>query len=138
MSKPEKKVEVEEIKEEKEIKEKILTEEEKKELVKQEKKNKRGERTLFGKIVNVILWIVVLGWMALFIIEFIKVQNEKDPIFCIKKTTIKSGTGTAKVCTGLGYKVYNYNCSNNKHNYNGAVEFGPFWTKSICDKEVED
>ncbi len=132
MSKPEKKVDVEETKKE------ILTEEEKKNLVKQEKKNKRGERTLFGKIVNVILWVVVLGWMALCVIDFIKVQNEKDPIFCIKKTTIKSGTGTAEVCTGLGYKVYNYHCSNNKHNYNGATEFGPFWTKSICDKEVTD
>ena len=119
----------------KEVKEeKVFTEKEVKEMVKQEKKNK-NERSLFQKILNVVLWIIVLAWMAVCVIDFIKVQNEEDPIFCLKKSTIKTGTGTADVCTGLGYKVYDYNCGTEAgKNYHGAIQFGPFWTKSVCDK----
>lgn len=119
----------------KEVKEeKVFTEKEVKEMVKQEKKNQQ-EKSLFQRILNIVLWVVVLAWMAICVVDFIKVQNEKDPIFCLKKTSIKTGTGSAKVCTGLGYKVYNYDCATKSgKNYSGAVEFGPFWTKSVCDR----
>jgi hypothetical protein len=103
-----------------------MKEEEVKKLVKQEKKNslKDGERTLFGKIVNIILWVIVLGWMAVCVTDFLKVQNEKEPIFCLTKKTVKYDDGNVRVCTGLGYKIYNYDRSCFK-----ALQYGPFWTK---------
>lgn len=103
-----------------------------KKLVKEEKKNNRkdGERSLAGKIINIVLWVIVLGWMAVCITDFLKVQNEKDPIFCLKKETVKYSDGNVSVCTGLGYKTYNYNRSCFK-----AIQFGPFWTK---DASIEN
>jgi hypothetical protein len=108
-----------------------MKEKEVKELVKQEKKNSRqdGERTLFGKILNIFLWVVVLGWMAICVVDFIKVQNEKEPIFCLTKKTTKYDDGNVYACTGLGYKVYNYD-----RNCFQALQFGPFWTKDASLK----
>ncbi|HOP65681.1 MAG TPA: hypothetical protein PLX66_01460 [Bacilli bacterium] len=103
-----------------------MEEKEVKELVKEEKKNSRkdGERSLFGKIVNIVLWVIVLGWMAICITDFLKVQAEKEPIFCLKNETVTYDDGTVDVCTGLGYKVYDYD-----RDCFQAIEFGPFWTK---------
>lgn len=123
----------------KEIKEeeKVFTEKEVKDLMEKDRKDQE-KKALWKKILNIFLWIIVLGWMALCVIDFIKVQNKKEPIFCLSNKTIETGTGTAKVCNGLGYKVYKYNCSTKSgSNYSGALEFGPFWTKSICDRVDE-
>lgn len=108
-----------------------MKEEEKKALVKQEKKNSRrdGERTLVGKIINIVLWVVVLAWMAICITDYIKVQNEEKPIFCLNKETVKYDDGNVYVCNGLGYKVYNYDreCFQ-------ALQYGAFWTKDASLK----
>jgi len=112
-----------------------MDDKEKKELVKQEKKNKKKGRGAFRKFLNTILWIVVIIWVAVCLVDFFKVRNSEDPIFCLKKETIETGTGTAEVCTGLGYKAYLYNCNSSDGKiYEGAREFGPFWTESVCDK----
>ncbi len=103
-----------------------MEEKEKKKLVKQEKKNNRqdGERSLFGKIVNIVLWVVVIAWMTLCVIDYIKVQREKDPIFCLSNKTLEYADGNVHVCYGLGYKVYNYD-----RDCFQALQFGAFWTK---------
>ncbi len=100
-----------------------MNEKEKKELLKQEKKNKE-ERSLFQRILNIVLWIVVIAWMAVCVTDYIKVQIEKDPIFCIKKETIEYIDGNVYSCLGAGYKIYDYDRDTLK-----ALEFGPFWLK---------
>ena len=114
-----------------EIKEAKVTEEEvtepKEEKVKIVYKEK--ERSLFSKIMNVVLWIILLVWMAICLIDFYKVTKVQEPIFCIKKETTTYDDGTVDSCLGLGYKVYNY-----KRASYTAIEFGPFWT---TDRSVE-
>ena len=74
-------------------------------------------------IINIILWGVLIGWAGICVYDFINVQsNGKEPKFCIKNETIKYSDGTVKICTGLGYKVINYQRASYK-----AIEFGPFW-----------
>lgn len=98
-----------------------MKEKEKKELLKQERKNKE-ERNLFQRILNIVLWIVVVAWMAVCITDYIRVQSKKDPVFCIKKETIEYDTGNVYSCLGAGYRVYDYN----RPDYKGFI-FGPFW-----------
>ena len=95
---------------------------------KKEKKEKRG-RSLFVRIMDVALWVVLLGWMAVCVTDFIQIQREEKPVFCKKFEKTDYDDGIVEYCTGLGYKVFYYNRRCYK-----ASEFGPFWTK---DRSVD-
>ncbi len=119
-------------KEEKEVKE------EKKETKKKNKDDEefyetKKEKSTFQRVMNVILWIVLIVWMVICLIDFFRVQAKQDPIMCIfgKETTTYTekdessatyGEGTVDRWTGLGYRVYRYK----RANYDG-IEYGPFW-----------
>lgn len=111
----------------------IKNDEPKKEEFFEGKKEKKGkkERSLFSKIMNVVLWIILFAWMALVFTDFMKTRSEKEPIFCWwNEKTTNYNDGTVTECTGLGYKVINYNRTSFK-----AIEFGPFW---ITDRSAEN
>ena len=99
-------------------------EKEKKSLKKDEKKS------LFSRIVNVILWIVLIVWMGICLVDFYKTHKEEEPMFCLKKETTKYSDGTVDSCLGLGYKIYHYK----RTSFNG-IEYGPFWSK---DRSAEE
>lgn len=110
-----------------ETREVVATPEEKEEKIKVIYKEK--EKSLFSKILNIVLWIILIVWMAICLFDFYKVSTEKDPVFCLKKETTSYDDGTVDSCLGLGYKVYKYN----RTNYS-AIEFGPFWSKDRSNK----
>lgn len=91
--------------------------------IEKEEKAKEKKETV-NKIINVILWIVLICWMLICLTDFFKTTNKKDPIFCIKKETVSYDDGEVHSCLGLGYKIYNYQRSSFK-----AIEYGPFWSK---------
>lgn len=111
---------VEEVKEEKELSDEFV-----------EKKEKK-KKSIFSRIINFILTIVVFGWVAIAVIDYINVSQEKEPMFCLEKETIQHEDGTVSLCKGLGYKVYKYNRASIQ-----GTEFGPFWieerTEPIAD-----
>ena len=82
------------------------------------------EKSTFSKIFNVILWVILVAWIAVCLTDFYKTHKEEEPIFCIKKETAKYQDGTVDSCTGLGYKIYHYK----RKSFNG-IEYGPFWSK---------
>ncbi len=124
-------------KEEKELSKEDIEEENKKlkaELKKKEEKEAKEERKeRFNKIMNVILWIILIVWMCICLTDFFLVQKQKDPIFCIKRGTTKYDDGNVKWCLGPGYKTYDYNRSS----FNG-VQYGPFWIKDASNKTEEN
>ena len=86
------------------------------------KEKKEGRSTLF-KTLNIILWTVIIAWVALVVIDYFRVRDEKKPLFCwFNETTTTYENGTVDECIGLGYKVIKYNREDFK-----AIEFGPFW-----------
>jgi len=100
----------------------------KKEVVYVEKKP-----SLFSRILNVILWILLFVWVAIVVIDFFQVRNENKPKFCwFNEKTTQYENGTVEECTGLGYKVINYNREDFK-----AIEFGPFWIKDRTAPKTE-
>jgi len=121
--------------------EKEAKETETKESVKEifdEKENKKEEffnekkdkRSLFNRIMNVILWIVLFAWMGVCLVDFFNVKAERKPVFCLKKETTTYSDGKVYTCTGLGYKIFNYR----RTSFSGD-EYGPFWSK---DRTAED
>ena len=89
------------------------------------------EKSILSKTLNIILWVVLFAWMALVLVDYFKVRNEEEPIFCwFNNHTTTYENGTVKECTGLGYKVINYNREDYK-----AIEFGPFWIKDRTAEE---
>lgn len=105
---------------------------ENKETVKEEIKPKKKKST-FGKIINVIIWLVVLGWLCIFMYDFINTVSEKDPVFCLERTTENNSDGTVKICEGVGYKVFDYDYGSIK-----ALEFAPFWNKPKTAEELNN
>ena len=109
---------------EKEVKEKEeVVDEDFKDVKKANKKNP------VLRIISIILWVLILAWLVVVIFDFYKVSQEEDPVFCISKETITYDDGTVDLCTGLGYKVYNYHRSS----ING-YEFGPFWIEERTEQ----
>lgn len=108
-------------------------EEEKKEEVvetsKKEKKQEKEKKNIFVRILDKVLWLVLIAWIGICVVDYINVVNEKEPQFCIKKETITYDDGTVDVCRGAGYVTYHYQ----RKSYNG-YEFGPFWTKDRSNK----
>lgn len=105
---------------------------ENKETVKKEIKPKKKKST-FGKIINIIIWLVVLGWLCIFMYDFINTVSEKDPVFCLERTTENNSDGTVKICEGVGYKVFDYDYGSIK-----ALEFAPFWNKPKTAEELNN
>lgn len=108
--------------EDKELKEEFF--EEKKSKKKNKNKKDKDEKSMFQKVMNVILWLVLIVWMLICIVDFIKTQRVEKPIFCLKEETTKYEDGSVYSCTGLGYKIYHYD----RTSFSG-VEYGPFWSK---------
>lgn len=97
------------------------------EKIVEEKKEEKNNKLI--KALDIFLWVVLIAWMLVVVIDYVKVVNEKEPVFCIKEEVLEYSDGSVDSCTGLGYKVYKYN----RESYQ-AIEFGPFWTKVRNDK----
>ena len=90
-----------------------------------EEKNEREGKSIIGKAINAIIWVVIVIWMGICIIDFYNTREEKEPIFCFfGKETTKYKDGKVDSCTGLGYKIYNY-----KRQCFTGIEYGPFWSE---------
>ena len=61
----------------------------------------------FSTIISGLIWILVIGVIAIIFTDYTLVKNEKEPKFCLKKETINNNNGRTDICTGLGYKYYN-------------------------------
>lgn len=114
-----------------EVKNETKVEEIKNEKPQKRKKEKDSrERSLFSKIANIVLWIILFVWMGIVFFDFYRVTTKKDPVLCISKDTIEYDDGNVYSCLGLGYKVYKYD----RASYS-ALEFGPFWSKDRSNEE---
>lgn len=86
--------------------------------------NKNTEKkSIAKKIFDVVFWVVIIGLAIIWVTDFINVQNDKDPIFCISQKTHTFDDGTVEECVGLGYKVYDYNRTSLSY----GRQFGPFF-----------
>lgn len=92
-----------------------------------EKKEKK--KSLFSRIMNVVLWIILFAWMAVCLVDFFRTTNNKAPKLCIKQERTTYNDGYVDTCTGLGYKVINYRRASMSGN-----QYGPFW---ISDKSAK-
>lgn len=83
----------------------------------------KKHKSLGQKIWDVVFWTLICVLAFIWIFDFIKVQNNENPQFCIKNIQHTYSDGTVNECVGLGYKVYQYNRSN----LNIKVQFSPFF-----------
>ena len=94
---------------------------------------KKHKKSIFKGIMNLFLWVILLGWLGLCLIDYYNTYRGKDPMFCIKKETKHYEDGTVDSCLGVGYKIYNYKRSSLE-----GLEYGPFWLKERSNIEEEE
>lgn len=82
------------------------------------------------KIISLVLWIAVLAWVGIIVYDYIAVNNDKSPSFCLSTETKEYSDGTVEICKGLGYNYYNY-----KRTSYTAKQFGPFFIKEHNPEE---
>ena len=75
------------------------------------------------KILNIAFWVIIVLLLAVWAFDFIRVQSEKEPVFCLNKKVIKYDDGEVKQCTGLGYKIYEYD----RASIDIKLQFAPFF-----------
>lgn len=75
-------------------------------------------------ILKVLILFILFMWIILVFVDYFRVRNNNDPLFCLSKKTITYEDGTNFICNGLGYKMIRYNRECLK-----ATEFGPFIIK---------
>lgn len=92
----------------------------------------KKKKSFISKLINLIIWLVVLGWAGILVYDFVNVLREKEPMFCLEKTTETTSDGTVNICEGVGYKVFNYDYGSLK-----ALEFAPFWNKPKTAEELK-
>lgn len=92
----------------------------------------KKKKSFISKLINLIIWLAVLGWAGILVYDFINVLREKEPMFCLEKTTETTSDGTVNICEGVGYKVFNYDYGSLK-----ALEFAPFWNKPKTAEELK-
>ena len=78
-----------------------------------------------GDVFKVVLLAIIIIWIIIFFIDYFRARQSKTPLFCISEETKEYDDGTVYSCTGLGYKMYQYNRSS----VDATVEFGPFFIK---------
>ena len=71
---------------------------------------------------------LIVGWIVIILIDYINARKERTPYFCLKTEVKEYSDGKTTICTGLGYKIYDYN----RQSIN-AIEFGPLFTKEKVD-----
>ena len=76
------------------------------------------------KIFSALFSIILIGIVAIWLFDYFRMVNNEKPMFCIKQETYKYDDGTVEECTGLGYKIYEYNRTSYR-----AKQFGPFFIK---------
>ncbi len=64
------------------------------------------------KIFKKAFWIIIIALFVIATIEFYRIRNGNDPIFCVYKTEHNFNDGKVLECIGLGYKVYEYRRTN--------------------------
>jgi hypothetical protein len=105
--------------------EEIITKKE----TKPERPRKKRKKLIF-RILNILLWIILIIWAVMVVTDYININKEKDPKFCwFNEKTTEYEDGTVTECSGIGYKVIKYNRTSFK-----AIEFGPFWIKDRSNK----
>ena len=86
---------------------------------------KEEDKKSIGRIIfDVVFWVVICVLAIVWLTDFIKIQNDKEPVFCLAKKTHEFEDGTVEECTGLGYKIYDYN-----RDSIDAHQFGPLFIK---------
>ncbi|MBR1413238.1 MAG: hypothetical protein IJ574_01025 [Bacilli bacterium] len=102
----------------------IIEEEPKNEIEQQAKEIAKESTSKVKKFFNFILVLLIFVWLCLLVTDFLRVKDEKQPIFCLKEVTKKYDDGEVYICTGILYKVYKYD-----RDSISAREFGPFFIK---------
>ena len=91
----------------------------------------------FGTIFSILLLILVLGWSYIMYTDYTRVNNKKEPKYCIwQKTEEKFENGTITSCTGLGYKVIHYNKTSEDGDNVRVDELVPIWIKTKTLDEI--
>ena len=117
--KTEKEVKVEKMDSKKEVK--LEKQDKTKETIKVVKE--KDKKSLGQKIFDIVFWVAIIILAFVWLTDFIRLQNEKEPVFCLTEKTHKFKDGTVDECIGLGYKIYDYN----RESINIKHQFSPFF-----------
>ena len=100
---------------------KKVKKEEKVEIVEATEKEK--VKKIVKKVFDLVFWIAITCLAIIWITDFIKLQTEEEPVFCLSEKNHKFEDGTVYECKGLGYNIYKYD----RESIDVTHQFSPFF-----------
>lgn len=100
---------------------KKVKKEEKVEMVENNKKTK--VKKIAKRIFDIVFWVAIICLAIIWITDFIKLQSEKELVFCLSEKNHKFEDGTVYECKGLGYNIYKYD----RESIDIKYQFSPFF-----------
>ena len=110
-----------EVKNTKKVETKKVQKEKKVEVV--EVSTKEKVKKILKKIFDIVFWIAITILAIIWLVDFFKLQNDKEPVFCLNEKTHKFEDGTVYECKGLGYNIYKYD----RESIDVTRQFSPFF-----------
>ena len=87
-------------------------------------KGKNNDKKSVGRVIfDVVFWVCIIALAVIWLTDFFRMRDDKEPVFCLSKKTHEFEDGTVDECIGLGYKIYDYH----RESLNGAHQFSPFF-----------
>ena len=90
----------------------------------EKQKEKNSKKNMFYNICYAFVFICLFVWLGIWFYEYQNVSKGNEPKFCLTRETINHDDGKVEICSGIGYRVINYQRESYK-----AIEMGPFWIK---------
>ena len=77
------------------------------------------------RIFDIVFWVAITCLAIIWITDFIKLQTEEEPVFCLSEQNHKFEDGTVYECKGLGYNIYKYD----RESIDVKHQFSPFFIR---------
>ena len=100
---------------------KKIEKKEKVEVVETQKNEK--VKKIAKRIFDIVFWTFIICLAIIWLVDFFKLQNDKDPAFCLSEKTHEFKDGTVYECKGLGYNIYKYD----RESIDVTRQFSPFF-----------
>ena len=84
---------------------------------------KEKVKKILKRIFDIVFWIAITILAIIWLVDFFKLQNDKEPVFCLNEKTHKFEDGTVYECKGLGYNIYKYD----RESIDVTRQFSPFF-----------
>ncbi len=84
---------------------------------------------------KIFVIVLILIWMGVFVTDYFRARDEKEPLVCLSKDTKDTSKATYYECVSFGYKYFRYQ---DKETQETSYGFSAAFLKNEFEKKMEE